>query len=49
MLSLGIKDIIGKQFQRPQNGNDSPKEVWIFVSEEVDLLNNLSMSMHYHF
>lgn len=46
MLSLGIEYIVGKELQRPQNRQQGPEEVGVLVSEEIDFLDNLAVSVH---
>lgn len=45
MLSLCIQDIVWQQLKGTQNWKYLPEKVWISVSEEINLLDDVSMSV----
>ena len=45
MLSLCVQDIVWQQLKGTQNRQYGPEKVWISVSEKVNLLDDVPMSV----
>ena len=49
IITLVVQDILAINFHRFQNGKDREQEVRILVVEELDVLDDLSMSVTHNF